>query len=120
MQINEELINQVTETTSKEVLTGLLYTGCINFINAGIDALNKKDYESTNTYLQHAQKIINEFRTTLNYDYDISKQLDMLYAYSYEQLVKGNIKNDLTALNNAKFVINELSDTWNQIISKAV
>lgn len=97
-----------------EHLTLMLYNGCLKFIDDGIEALGKKDYESSNNLFQRAQRIISEFRLTLNFDYEISNQLLPLYNYIYDRLVEGNIKSDLAQIEEAKGMITELRDAWVQ------
>ena len=97
-----------------EHLTLMLYNGCLKFIDDGIEALGKQDYESANNLFQRAQRIISEFRLTLNFDYEISNQLLPLYNYIYDRLVEGNIKSDLAQINEAKGMVTELRDAWVQ------
>ena len=97
-----------------EHLTLMLYNGCLKFIDDGIESLNNKDYEAANNLLQRAQRIISEFRLTLNFDYEISHQLLPLYNYIYDRLVEGNIKSDLAQIEEAKGMITELRDAWVQ------
>ena len=97
-----------------EHLTLMLYNGCLKFIDDGIESLGKQDYESANNFFQRAQRIISEFRLTLNFDYEISNQLLPLYNYIYDRLVEGNIKSDLAQINEAKGIITELRDAWVQ------
>lgn len=97
-----------------EHLTLMLYNGCLKFIDDGIEALAKQDYESANNLFQRAQRIISEFRLTLNFDYEISNQLLPLYNYVYDRLVEGNIKSDLAQINEAKGIVTELRDAWVQ------
>ena len=97
-----------------EHLTLMLYNGCLKFIDDGIEALGKQDYESANNLFQRAQRIISEFRLTLNFDYEISNQLLPLYNYVYDRLVEGNIKSDLAQINEAKGIVTELRDAWVQ------
>ena len=73
-------------TATPEQLTLMLYNGCLKFIGEGIDAVSAKKYEAGNTALQKAQRIISEFRLTLNMDYEISHQLFPLYNYVYDRL----------------------------------
>lgn len=97
-----------------EHLTLMLYNGCLKFIDDGIEALEKKDYETSNNFFQRAQRIISEFRLTLNFDYEISHQLLPLYNYIYDRLVEGNIKSDLAQIEEAKGIVTELRDAWVQ------
>jgi flagellar protein FliS len=102
-----------------EHLTLMLYNGCLRFIDDGREALEKRDYENANNILQKAQRIISEFRLTLNFDYEISHQLLPLYNYIYDRLVEGNIKSDLAQIDEAKKLVTELRDVWVDAMKKA-
>lgn len=102
-----------------EQLTLMLYNGCLKFIDEGKNFLGEKNYEAANNSLQKAQRIISEFRLTLNMDYEISNQLLMLYNYVYDRLVEGNIKSDTSKIDEAKGIITELRDAWAEAMKKA-
>ena len=106
-------------TATPEALTLMLYNGCLKFIDEGIQSVKDKKWEDANTSLQKAQNIISEFRITLDMDYDISKQLMPLYNYTYDRLVEGNMKSDVTMLEEARSIIKELRDAWAQAMKKA-
>lgn len=106
-------------TATPEQLTLMLYNGCLKFIGEGIDAVSAKKYEAANTSLQKAQRIISEFRLTLNMDYEISHQLFPLYNYVYDRLVEGNIRSDVSKLEEARDIITELRDAWVGAMKKA-
>ena len=102
-----------------EQLTLMLYNGCLKFIDDGRAAVEAKDYESANNLLQRAQRIISEFRLTLNMDYEISHQLLPLYNYIYDRLVEGNIRSDVAQIDEAKGIVTELRDAWVEAMKKA-
>ena len=102
-----------------EQLTLMLYNGCLKFIEEGTQTLKEKNYEAANNSLQKAQRIISEFRLTLNMDYEISHQLLPLYNYVYDRLVEGNIRSDVSKLDEAKGIITELRDAWAEAMKKA-
>lgn len=106
-------------TATPEALTLMLYNGCLKFMQEGLEALNKKDYEQTNTSLQKAEAIISEFRITLNMNYEISHQLLPLYDYVYNSLVEANIKSNPDKIVEAQGIIRELRDAWAQAMKKA-
>ena len=106
-------------TATPEALTLMLYNGAIKFINESIEASKKKEYEKANTSCIKAQNIISEFRLTLKMEYEISKNLLALYNYAYDRLVEGNMNEDITNLEEAKGILSELRDAWNQAM-KAV
>lgn len=106
-------------TATPEALTLMLYNGCLKFMQEGLEAMEKKDYEHTNASIQKAEAIISEFRMTLNMNYDISHQLLPLYNYVYDRLVEGNMKNDPEKIIEAQGIIRELRDAWAQAMKKA-
>ena len=121
MQTNaaEAYKRQQIMTATPEALTLMLYNGCLKFMSEGMDAIVAKDYEQANTSLQKAQRIISEFRITLNMKYEISHQLFPLYNYVYDRLVEGNMKSDVKLVEEAKGIITELRDAWAQAMKKA-
>ena len=110
--------NQVLNAPPEQ-LTLMLYNGCLKFIDEGITAVEEKNFENANITLQKAQRIISEFRMTLNMDYEISHQLLPLYDYVYNKLVEGNMKSEVDPLNEAKTIIKELRDAWVEAMKKA-
>ena len=102
-----------------EQLTLMLYNGCLKFIDEGIKAVEENNFENANVTLQKAQRIVSEFRLTLNMDYEISHQLMPLYDYVYDRLIDGNVKSDVNQLNEAKTIISELRDAWVGAMKKA-
>ena len=110
---------QQVMTATPEALTLMLYNGAIKFINESIEASKKKQYEKANTSCIKAQNIISEFRLTLKMEYEISKNLLALYNYAYDRLVEGNMNEDISKLEEAKDILSELRDAWNQAM-KAV
>ncbi|MBR5913568.1 MAG: flagellar export chaperone FliS [Selenomonadaceae bacterium] len=102
-----------------EQLTLMLYNGCLRFIEDGIIAIKDKNFEDANTALQKAQRIITEFRVTLNMDYEISHQLLPLYNYVYDRLVEGNIRSKTEPVEEAREIMTELRDAWVGAMRKA-
>ena len=89
-------------TATPEALTLMLYNGALRFMSEGKEALEKKDYESANNSIIKAEKIITEFRVTLDFDYEISHQLLPLYNYVYDCLVRGNVDSDTAKIDEAQ------------------
>jgi flagellar protein FliS len=111
--------NQQIMNAPPEQLTLMLYNGCLRFIEDGIIAVNEKKFEEANTSLQKAQRIISEFRLTLNMEYEIAQQLLPLYDYVYNRLVEGNIRSDTKPLEEARGIMTELRDAWVGAMRKA-
>ncbi len=110
---------QQVMTATPEALTLMLYNGALRFMTEGIEAIKNNDYEKTNTSLIKAQNIISEFRMTLKMEYEISHQLLPLYNYIYDCLVEANMKSSIEKVEEAKEIVTELRNTWNEAIKIA-
>ena len=107
--------NSVT-TASPGELTLMLYNGCIKFIHQAKKAIEVKNIEARNKYVQKAQAILNELMSTLNMDVALSKDMYNLYEYMYHQLTQANMKNDVAILDEVENLTIEFRDTWKQVI----
>lgn len=105
-------------TASPAELTLMLYDGAIKFCNIAIGALEKDDKQKANTNLIKAQKIIVEFRSTLDFKYPVAKQFDIVYDYIYRRLVEANINKDKEIAEEALKYIREMRDTWKEVMRK--
>lgn len=105
-------------TASPAELTLMLYDGAIKFCNIAIAALEKEDKQKANTNLIKAQKIIVEFRSTLDFKYPVAKQFDIVYDYIYRRLVEANINKDKDIAEEALKYIREMRDTWKEVMRK--
>lgn len=107
--------NSVT-TASPGELTLMLYNGCLKFLGKAKTAIDEKNIQDKNMYLQKAQAIIAELMSTLNMDYDISKQMLPLYEYMNRRLMEANIKNDTAIVEEVEGLVTEFRDTWKELI----
>jgi flagellar protein FliS len=106
-------------TASPAELTMMLYDGAVKFCNMAIMALDKGDLEGCNRNIAKTKKIIVEFRSTLNFDYEVSKDFDRVYDYIHWVLTQANIKKDRELLEEALKRIREMRDTWRELMKAA-
>jgi len=92
----------------------MLYDGAIRFVRTAMDGLSKQDLEKTNLNLGKAQTIVSELMSTLNYTYEISKNLYTMYEYTNFLLVEANIRKDMAKAEEALGYLIELRETWLQ------
>ena len=107
--------NSVT-TASPGELTLMLYNGCIKFIGQAKKAIEVKDIEQRNHFIQRSQAIIAELMSTLNMDIEISKQMLPLYEYISHRLTEANINSSIEILNEVEGLVTEFRDTWKEVI----
>ena len=114
--VAEEYKNNKVMTASPAELTLMLYDGAVKFCNIALMGLEKNDYEKVSTNLIKAQKIISEFRATLDFKYPVAKDFDVVYDYIYRTLVDANLKKDRELIEEALGRIKEMRDTWKEVM----
>lgn len=110
--------NKVTTATPAE-LTLMLYEGAIKFCNIAQMAMEKKDYEKANVNMQKARNIIVELQTTLNFDYPVAKDFDIIYSFIFERMTAANISKDPAVVDEILVQLRELRDIWRQVMKGA-
>jgi flagellar protein FliS len=106
-------------TASPAELTLMLYEGAIKFCNLAVMALEKKEFSKANLNIIKAERIITELRTTLDFNYEVAKNFELVYDYIYRRLIDANIKKDIVILEEALGYIREMRDTWKDVMKVA-
>lgn len=103
-------------TASPAELTLMLYEGAIKFVNIAVMAIEKKDMAKAHTNIMKAQKIIEEFRATLNYKYEVAKEFDQVYTYLLQRLIEANLQKDTVILEECLVHLRTMRDTWKEVM----
>lgn len=101
-------------TASPQELTLMLYDGAIKFGNQAVQAIENGEIEKAHNMIIRVQNIIEEFRSTLDMQYEVAESLDLMYDYIYRRLFDANISKDNTILTEAVDLIRELRNTWKE------
>ena len=103
-------------TASPAELTLMLYEGAIKFCNIAILAIEKNDIEKAHNNIMRAQRIIEEFRSTLDHKYAVAEDFDRVYVYLLQRLLQANIKKDAEILEEVNTHLRSMRDTWKQVM----
>jgi flagellar protein FliS len=103
-------------TASPAELTLMLYEGAIKFCNLAIIAIEKKEFEKANLNIVKAERIIAEFRATLDLKYPVAKNFELVYEYIYRRLIDANIMKNTEILEEALGYIREMRDTLKEVM----
>lgn len=106
-------------TASPAELTLMLYEGAIKFCNIAIVGLEQNDIEKAHNNIRRVEDIIMEFRSTLDFKYDVAKDFDNVYRYLYDRLVEANIKKDKEILEEVLKHLRGMRDTWKEVMVRA-
>lgn len=116
--------NQYKQTAIKTANRGqlllMLYEAAIQNIKKASSCIDKKDNNSKGIAIGKAHDIINELMNTLDFDIGgaIAKDLERLYAYMIEQLVKANIENNKEVLANVQGLLETLLSAWKEAVKQ--
>ncbi|NLG53986.1 MAG: flagellar export chaperone FliS [Clostridiales bacterium] len=105
-------------TASPGELTLMLYNGCIKFIGTARLHIENGDIQRAHDAIIRAQMIIEEFMSTLNFSYEISERIYIVYEYLLHRLIEANIRKDISILDEVLTHVTGLRDTWEQVIKK--
>lgn len=104
--------------TQGDMLT-TLYNELIKELNFSLAAFDKKDYVEINRSLKKAQLILNHFRNSLDFKYEIADNLRALYDYFYDVALQANLKKNPNGISEIITMITELRDTYIQADKQA-
>lgn len=103
-------------TASPAELTLMLYDGAIKFCNVAIMGIEQNDMEKAHKNIVKVQKIIEEFRSTLDHKYPVAEDYERIYVYLLKRLLEANIKKDIEILQEVNTHLRSVRDTWKEVM----
>ena len=103
-------------TASPAELTLMLYEGAIKFCNIAIMGIEQKDIEKAHNNITKVQRIIDEFRSTLDRKYPVAEDFDRVYVYLLQRLFEANVKKDKEILEEVLVHLRSMRDTWKEVM----
>ena len=112
----EKYNNSKVLTASPAELTLMLYEGAIKFCNIAIIGIEQKDIQKAHTNIRKVEKIIEEFRSTLDRKYAVAEDFDRVYVYLLQRLLEANVKKDTEILEEVNMHLRSMRDTWKEVM----
>ena len=109
--------NKVLTATPAEV-TLMLYEGAIKLCNIAIMAIENNEMEKAHNNIMKTQRIIEEFRNTLDRQYEVAEDFDRIYVYVLRRLFEANVRKDKEILEEVNGHLRSLRDTWKEVMKK--
>jgi flagellar secretion chaperone FliS len=108
--------SQVTQADPAQLIV-LLYNGALSHIAQGQQFHKEKNLVQAGLAISKAQAIVGELRQALDLDSggEIAKNLDRLYAYMHELMVKAMTGSRIEPLNEAAKLLTELRGAWSEV-----
>lgn len=117
--VYEQYNNSKIMTASKPELTLMLYEGAIKFCNIAIMGIEQHDIQKAHNNIIKVQRIIAEFRATLDHKYPVAEDFDRVYEYLEKRLVEANVKKDIEILEEVNTHLHTMRDTWKEVMKQA-
>ena len=108
--------NSKVLTASPAELTLMLYEGAIKFCNIAIIGIEQNDIQKAHTNIRKVEKIIDEFRSTLDRKYAVAEDFDRVYVYLLQRLLEANVKKDKAILEEVNMHLRSMRDTWKEVM----
>lgn len=105
-------------TASPAELTLMLYDGAIKFGNMAIMAMNEKDIPKAHTNIVKVQRIIEEFRSTLDFKYPVAQDFENVYVYLLQRLLQANMKKDPAIMEEVLTHLRTMRETWVEVMKR--
>lgn len=105
-------------TASPAELTLMLYEGAIKFGNIAIEAIENKDIAKAHDNIVKVQKIIQEFRATLNMKYPVAQDFENVYSYLASRLLEANVRKDAEIMREVVEHLRTMRETWIEVMKK--
>ena len=114
----EQYNNSKILTASKPELTLMLYEGAIKFCNIAIMGIEQNNIPKAHNNIMKVQRIISEFRVTLDYKYPVAEDFDRVYEYLERRLIQANLKKDIEILEEVNTHLRSMRDTWKEVMKQ--
>lgn len=105
-------------TASPAEVTLMLYEGAIKFCNIAITAIEHGDIQKAHNNIMKAERIIEEFRNTLDRKYSVAEDFDRIYVYLLQRLFEANMKKDKAILEEVNMHLRSVRDTWKEVMRR--
>lgn len=108
--------NNKIMTASPAQLTLMLYDGAIKFCNIAITGIEANDIEKAHNNIRKVERIIEEFRNTLDFKYPVAQDFDRVYEYLIYRLRQANLHKDKEMMEEVLKHLRTMRSTWEEVM----
>lgn len=105
-------------TASPAELTLMLYDGAIKFGNVAIVAMENHDAAKAHENIVKVEKIIQNFRDTLDRKYPVAKEFEKVYVYLLRRCHEANIAKNPEIMEEVLRHLRSVRDNWKEVMKK--
>lgn len=115
--MEKEKISEFTRRISqcnKSGLTLITYEILFSYLKEAGEAHQKQDHEAFKQNVRKALACLNRLMETLNFDYEISKEIYPIYRFCRDELGMVLVKNDIQNLKTIERILNNLYEAFSE------
>jgi flagellar protein FliS len=105
-------------TASPAELVLMLYEGAIKFGNIAISAIEHRDIQKAHNNIVKVQRIVDNFRATLDMKYPVAEDFDRVYAYLQGRIIDANVHKDAEIMEEVVKHLRSMRDTWKEVMRR--
>lgn len=116
--MEKEKITEFTRRISqcnRSGLTLITYEICFVHCADAKKAYAQKEHEVFKKEVQKASECVNRLMETLNFEYEIAKELYPVYRFCRDELAMALVKNDISRVENAEKILKNLYGAFEEI-----
>jgi len=118
-QRTQQYADHETMLDSPGELALRLYEGAITFCNTAISATRNGESEKAHQNIVKVEKIVEEFRSTLDKSYAVAEELERIYNYLLERLSEADVGKDIIILEEVNRHLCSMRDNWKEVMKAA-
>ena len=112
--VAQQYQEQAVNTMSRGELLVKLFEAVLKNIKYASILLKQENYEQAEIYLNKSGRIFNYLCQSLDRKYSISADLNNIYRFLNQELIRANIRRDAEILDKILPLVQDLHDTWVQ------
>lgn len=99
---------------NKSGLTLITYEILFTYLEESKAAYEKAEYEPFKKNIREAENCLNQLRNTLNFEYEIAKEIYPIYQFCSRQLAMAVVKNKVKELQEAENLLKKLYEGFQE------
>lgn len=101
-------------------LTLMLYDGAIKFGNLAKVAMENKEIEKAHINISKIQNILTELLNSLDYNYPVAKDFEVIYTNISDLLLKANLSKNPDDMEKVLVELRDIRNIWKELMTKKI
>ncbi len=110
-EMKQEFTRRITSANRSEMVV-ITYEIALEYLNEADEAGSGEPFYEA---VKHAKRCVEQLRSVLDYNYEISHTLMRLYNFIAEELDRAVMRNDPSCYAESRKILTELHEAWSEV-----